>query len=203
MSEENKMIHDHEENEECGCGCHHEHKHHHHDEDCGCGHDHHHHHEDDEECECGCGHDHHHHHEDDEECECGCGHDHHHHEHGEDCDCGCHDHGHHLNVYTHDEAVIGSLDIVMPGTYDGVREELTKIFEVLGNWVYDKDGIIGHIKAFIESAGTGGMLSITDDEVQFHHTRDGQCNVNIATIVFGITVDELKEKLQELFKDYL
>jgi len=91
----------------------------------------------------------------------------------------------------------------MDGTYDGVREKLTAIFDTVGKWVYEHDGIIGHIKAFIESHEMGGMLSITDDEVQYKHTQDGYCDVNIATIVFGITVDELKEKLQELFKDYL
>ncbi len=91
----------------------------------------------------------------------------------------------------------------MDGSYDGVREKLTGIFDILGKWVYEKDGIIGHIKAFIESHEMGGMLSITDDEVQYKHTQDGYCAVNIATIVFGVTTTELKEKLEELFGEYL
>ena len=187
-----------EEKEECCCHDEHDHDHehgHHHHHD----HEHHHHHHDEE---CGCeDHDHEHHHH------------HHHHDHDDDCDCGCHDHDHEhdegtsydipgyavFETHSHEGATICSFEKDILSDVDKAKEAMEDSINELSAWLDATGALIGHVKGYIKEAGptttfstTGGTLNVEDHEAQ-------GAAIGFASIVFGPSEEELKDKVVEVF----
>lgn len=105
-----------------------------------------------------------------------------------------------LEAYTHESALVASGEChILIQDEAAFRGLLQKELEALAKWVNTENGIIGHIKAGVEYTCTE-MLSVTDTEVQ---EKKGACirvHCNVAAIVFGIDVGELKEQLGILFR---
>lgn len=155
---------------------------------CHCGHDHEH------SSDCSCGHDHEH------SSDCSCGHDH---EHDSDCGCG-HDHSHShegIESHMHDEAVVVSGKREIPGSLEKVKEDLTKELDKLAEWIEDQGGIVGHIKAYLDGAGDGYMLSNTGGGVQCTRAAGTGVHVNIAAIVFQVEIKETECRVAQIFEN--
>ena len=189
-----------EEKEECCCHEEHEHEHHHeHDHE----HEHHHHHHHDHE------HEHHHDHEHEH-------HHHHHHDHDDDCDCGCHDHDHEhehdegtsydipgysvFETHSHEGATICSFEKDILTDVEKAKEAMEDSINELSAWLDSTGALIGHVKGYIREAGptttfstTGGTLNIEGHEAQ-------GAAIGFASIVFGPTEEELKDKVVEVFE---
>ena len=205
--------HDHEDGHHHG---HDDHDHHHHhdddDEECSCGHDHdhehhHHHHHDDDDEECSCGHDHdhehhHHHHHDDDDEECSCGHDHdheHHHHH--------HDHGHQYEVpgfrifetHNHEGATICSFEKDVQTPAEEVITKMQEAIRTLEKWLDETDATIGHVKGYVKEAGPITTFSTVGCGLNVAKHDSTLIAVGFASIVFGPTEEELKDKVAEIF----
>ena len=189
-----------EEKEECCCHEEHEHEHHHeHDHE----HEHHHHHHHDHE------HEHHHDHEHEH-------HHHHHHDHDDDCDCGCHEHDHEhehdegtsydipgysvFETHSHEGATICSFEKDILTDVEKAKEAMEDSINELSAWLDSTGALIGHVKGYIREAGptttfstTGGTLNIEGHEAQ-------GAAIGFASIVFGPTEEELKDKVVEVFE---
>ena len=188
-----------EEKEECCCHEEHGHGHHHHHHD----HEHEHHHEHDHE------HEHHHEHEHEH-------HHHHHHDHDEDCDCGCHDHDHEhehdegtsydipgysvFETHSHEGATICSFEKDILTDVEKAKEAMEDAINELSAWLDSTGALIGHVKGYIREAGptttfstTGGTLNVEGHEAQ-------GAAIGFASIVFGPTEEELKDKVVEVFE---
>ncbi len=200
--------HHHDDDECCEHGHHH---HHHHDDDDECrGHDHHHHHHDDEEC-CEHGH-HHHHHDDDEEC---CEHGHHHHHHHDDDECCEHDHEHHhhhdhghkyeisgfklFETHNHEGATICSFEKDVKSEAEPVIEKMQECINALEKWLDDKDAMIGHVKGYVKEAGPITTFSTVGYGLNVEKHDSTTVCVGFASIVFGPSEEELKDKVAEIF----
>ena len=176
----------------------HEHDHHGH-HDC-CEHDYHHEHHD---C---CEHDHHHDHHD-----C-CEHDHHHDHH----DCGGHDHHHdhqeqHLeegfspiHVYMHNAATVASVKFHMDGEYEECVQILKAHMQETARRIEKKDGVVGHIKAYVREDARNCMISVTDAETVNMKPDQGKgLFVENANIVFGISMEDMEELLKDIFAQWI
>ncbi|MBO4835783.1 MAG: hypothetical protein J5483_06690 [Lachnospiraceae bacterium] len=193
-----------EEQKECGCE---EHEHHHHDHDHEHEHHHHHHHDHDHE------HEHHHHHHDDDECDCH-EHEHHHHHHhhdGDECDCDDHDHEHEgttydvpgysvLETHSHEGATICSFEKDILTDVERAKEAMEDSINELTAWLDSIGALIGHVKGYIKEAGPTTTFSTTGGTLNIEGHEPVGASIGFASIVFGPTEEELKDKVVEVFE---
>ena len=218
--------HEHIENEEKEeCCCHEEHEHHHEHE-----HEHHHHHDHDHEHEHhhhdhDHEHEHHHHHHHDEECGCEDHdhehehHHHHHHDHDDDCDCGCHDHDHDhdhhdhdhghtyevagysvLETHSHEGATICSFEKDILTDPEQAKVSMEDAIHELTAWLDSIGALIGHVKGYIKEHGPTTTFSTTGSTLNIEGHEPQGAAIGFASIVFGPTEEELKDKVVEVFE---
>ena len=182
--------HEHIENEEKEeCCCHEEHKHHH-------EHEHHHHHD----------HEHEHHHHDHD-------HDHeHHHHHHHDEECGCedhdHDHGHTyevagysvLETHSHEGATICSFEKDILTDPEQAKVSMEDAIHELTAWLDSIGALIGHVKGYIKEHGPTTTFSTTGSTLNIEGHEPQGAAIGFASIVFGPTEEELKDKVVEVFE---
>lgn len=171
-----------EEKEECCCHEEHEHEHHHEHE-----HEHEHHHHDHDH-----DHDHEHHH-------------HHHHDHEHDHE---HDEGTSYDIpgyavfetHSHEGATICSFEKDILTDVEKAKVAMEDSINELSAWLDSTGALIGHVKGYIREAGptttfstTGGTLNVEGHEAQ-------GAAIGFASIVFGPTEEELKDKVVEVFE---
>ena len=198
---ENEESYVHEEHEHHHHHDHdHEHEHHHHDHD----HEHEHHHPDhDHE------HEHHHHHDHDHE------HEHHpHHDHGDDCDCGCHDHDHEheeghtyevpgysvMETHSHEGATICSFEKDILTDPEQAKVAMEDAIHELTAWLDSIGALIGHVKGYIKEHGPTTTFSTTGSTLNIEGHEPQGAAIGFASIVFGPTEEELKDKVVEVFE---
>ena len=131
-------------------------------------------------------HDQEHHHE----------HTHHHeHEHGHPHE---HDHGSPIEITTHENAVIGTVRIRIPGSYDTALEDLRTRMDQTAREVEESGGMVGHIKAFAREETRTAMVSIPEPgDIQTKEGSDPGLHCEIANIVFGIDEETLEHILEK------
>ena len=194
--------HEHIENEEKEeCCCHEEHEHHHEHE-----HEHHHHHDHEHE---------HHHHDHDHDHE----HHHHHHDHDDDCDCGCHDHDHDhdhhdhdhghtyevagysvLETHSHEGATICSFEKDILTDPEQAKVAMEDAIHELTAWLDSIGALIGHVKGYIKEHGPTTTFSTTGSTLNIEGHEPQGAAIGFASIVFGPTEEELKDKVVEVFE---
>ena len=204
MSEqEREQIENEEEKKEGKCphrhehdGEHEHHHHHHHEHD----HEHEHHHHHDEECGCE-EHEHHHHHDD--ECDC---HEHEHHHHDHD-----HDHEHEgttydvpgysiLETHSHEGATIRSFEKDIMTDVERAKEAMEDSINELTAWLDSIGALIGHVKGYIKEAGPTTTFSTTGGTLNIEGHEPAGASIGFASIVFGPSEEELKDKVVEVFE---
>ena len=204
MSEqEREQIENEEEKKEGKCphrhehdGEHEHHHHHHHEHD----HEHEHHHHHDEECGCE-EHEHHHHHDD--ECDC---HEHEHHHHDHD-----HDHEHEgttydvpgysiLETHSHEGATICSFEKDIMTDVERAKEAMEDSINELTAWLDSIGALIGHVKGYIKEAGPTTTFSTTGGTLNIEGHEPAGASIGFASIVFGPSEEELKDKVVEVFE---
>lgn len=133
---------------------------------------------------------------DHEECKC---HEHHHdHEHEQGHH---HEHEHKaVNVYKHDISTVGSVRFQMETAYEKSIDLVEQYMSKTAEEIMERNGIIGHIKAFVTNTGQCCMLSVTDDDNTCRkYTDTNQVSVECVAIVIGIETEQLKEILTQSF----
>ncbi|AFV03040.1 MULTISPECIES: hypothetical protein [unclassified Dehalobacter] len=133
-----------------------------------------------------------------------------HDEHVDDCTCGCHkghqEFGHkhleQIKVLAHEEAFVGSFEKITEIDYKECTEMMKNHLHDICRWVQLEGGYVGHIKAVIQSGELVTTMSTTGKEVQVK-TANGNtsltCRIGIAVIVFSISLESIKEKLQQIY----
>ncbi|MBQ9032737.1 MAG: hypothetical protein IJ106_15015 [Parasporobacterium sp.] len=173
--------HDHEHEEHGHHHDHEEHEHHHHDH-CGCEDEHHHHHHE---------HDHEHHHDHDHE-----GHEHH------------HDHGHQYEVpgyrvfetHNHEGATICSFEKDVNEETSVLVGKMEQCIKALEQWLDETEATIGHVKGYVKEAGPITTFSTVGCGLNIENHEGGSAAIGFASIVFGPTEEELKEKVEQIFQ---
>ena len=195
---EHEDLHDHGEHGHHHHGRHHhddDHEHHHH------GHDHedhdheHHHHDHDDEC---CGHDHGHHHDHDDEC-CDHDHEHHHHDHGHTWEAA----GYKLvETHLHEGATVCSFEKNSTMDAEAAKSAMEESILELEHWLEAEDALIGHVKGYVKSGGKTATFSTVGNaqglNVSEHESKG--LTIGFASIVFGPSEEELKDKVIEVFE---
>lgn len=143
-----------------------------------------------------------------------------HHDHDENCSCGCHDdHPHHsghshqpephqhlyhpITVKTHDTSLVGSYKFDINTSFKEAETILSDLLKQVSQEVTALGGIIGHIKAILNSEGDSCMISITEDESDKHLIKGSRCHIEGVAIVFCINPDQLENILNKTFFPYI
>ena len=204
--EEKKMLNEEEQEETSCCGHHEDHEHEHHHEDHhheDHEHEHHHHDDDDDDCCCDHDHEHEHHHHDDDDDDCCCGHDHEHEHHHH------HDHGHQYEIpgfrifetHNHEGATICSFEKDLKSSADDVVKAMESAIKTLEKWLDENDATIGHVKGYVKEAGPTTTFSTVGYGLNIEKHDSNSLCVGFASIVFGPTEEELKDKVAEIFAE--
>ena len=105
---------------------------------------------------------------------------------------------------THDNAIIGTVKCRIPGAYEDGVAILKEKMDKVARWVEDKDGLIGHIKAFVTEEKRTCMISIPEaGDLQVKQGAADALMVSNANIVFGVDKEEFEGLLKEVYKEYL
>lgn len=133
----------------------------------------------------------------------------HRHEHGDHHDCTCEEcncetkkENFWVDGHLHDEATVVSGEGSLYAEYDRVSAVLETSLEDLAAAVTAKGGIVGHIKAAVEISSVE-MFSVTDEFVSVKRTKEQNIVVQIAAIVFGIELEQMKTLVQSSIMDRL
>ena len=119
-------------------------------------------------------------------------HHHDHHDHGHDHE---HHHHHHENIEitTHEDAVIASVRMALPGSREEAETVLKSFMRAVAEETEGLGGTIGHIKFFLKES-SGAMYSMTDTEDIQKKTAPGRSfSAEGVAIVLGLTKEQLKE----------
>ena len=184
----NEQMNQEEEIRTCGCHSEDEHDHEHHDHHHDHDHDHHHDHE----------HDHHHdheHHDHDHD------HDHDHHHHHD------HEHGHQYEIpgyrifetHSHEGATICSFEKDSTADKAQVTTAMEQCINTLERWLDETDATIGHVKGYVRESGPVTTFSTVGCGLNIEEHGGQTLSIGFASIVFGPTEEELKDKVAEIF----
>ena len=109
-----------------------------------------------------------------------------------------HDHGSPIEITTHENAVIGTVRIRIPGSYDTALEDLRTRMDQTAREVEESGGMVGHIKAFAREETRTAMVSIPEPgDIQTKEGSDPGLHCEIANIVFGIDEETLEHILEK------
>ena len=113
-------------------------------------------------------------------------HDHHDHEHH-------HHHHENIEITTHEDAVIASVRMALPGSREEAETVLKSFMRAVAEETEGLGGTIGHIKFFLKES-SGAMYSMTDTEdIQKKTTPGRSFSAEGVAIVLGLTKEQLEE----------
>lgn len=82
-----------------------------------------------------------------------------------------------------------------------LQEKLRLVIKAISDWVAERSGFVGHIKAFVKTKSDSVMLSSTGDDCSVHPSEQWkehfvcEATLDIAVIVFGVNCAAVEAKL--------
>ena len=104
-------------------------------------------------------------------------------------------------VTHHEGSTIFSYDCETDLPMEQLRETMTRLMEALRDEVDRQEGIIGHIKAFIEDSGASASLSCTGDQIYVTEGRKRTTVLHFAAILFGCQEQPIVELMDDVFSE--
>lgn len=107
-----------------------------------------------------------------------------------------------VTVTHHEGAIVGALEQTVSGNA-GERKALVRdAISGLARWTEEQGGLIGHIKASLQTKEGTAIFSCTGDEVHIREFPDPGTTLAFTAIVFFVNEEQLKKRL-EAFGDLL
>lgn len=104
-------------------------------------------------------------------------------------------------VTYHEGSTIFSYDCETELSLDQLRQPLTHLMEALRDEVDRQEGIVGHIKAFVEDSGASVSFSCTGDQIYLTPGRQRTTVLHFAAILFGCEEQPIIELMDEAFSE--
>lgn len=101
----------------------------------------------------------------------------------------------------HEGSTIFSYDCETEIPMAELQEKLSKLLAEVRDEVDRQDGIIGHIKAFVEDSGASVSMSCTGDDIYATQGRARKIVMHFAAILFSVEEDPIVELLDEVFSE--
>ena len=102
-------------------------------------------------------------------------------------------------VTYHEGSTIFSYDCETELTLEQLRQPITELMEALRDEVDRQEGIIGHIKAFVEDSGASVSMSCTGDAIYTTEGKKRNTVLHFAAILFAVEEDPIVELMDDTF----
>ena len=104
-------------------------------------------------------------------------------------------------VTYHEGSTIFSYDCETELTLEQLRQPMTELIEAIRDEVDRQEGIIGHIKAYVEDSGASISMSCTGDEVYTTTGKQRTTVLHFAAILFAVEEDPIVELMDRAFSE--
>ena len=101
-------------------------------------------------------------------------------------------------IATYEFAVVGDLDCGWEADREEAEYRVTEYMEELAGWVRSQGGFTGSLKASVEEARQGSVLSMNMDNVEKAVYGGKRIEIRLTAVVFFVSGPALKEKMKEL-----
>lgn len=103
-----------------------------------------------------------------------------------------------VTVTHHEGAIVGALEQTVSGNA-GERKALVRdAISGLARWAEEQGGLVGHIKASLQTREGTAIFSCAGDEVHIRELADTGTELSFTAIVFFVDEEQLKKRLEEL-----
>lgn len=103
-----------------------------------------------------------------------------------------------MKMHNHEGALVCSVEKEVVGELESVKDIIANELYMFAEWVEEEDGVVGHIKAFIEKSGSGYLLSTTGGIVDSKATRRSSIYISIVAIIFNLNEKKLKCRMASI-----
>lgn len=103
-----------------------------------------------------------------------------------------------VRISRHEGAVVGALEQRVSGKKEDLARLIEEEISRLARWTEEKGGLVGHIKASLQTPGGTLFFSCTGDEVQCRELPDTGERLSFTAILFFVAEEQLKNKLEAL-----
>lgn len=97
-----------------------------------------------------------------------------------------------VNSQNHDGAIVISAGCSIHGDQETISSVIVSQLKDLAVFVQERGGVVGHIKASIET-NLVKMFSITDQDVMTKQATEQEIEIHFAVIVFSVKIEEVKQ----------
>jgi hypothetical protein len=107
-----------------------------------------------------------------------------------------------VTVTHHEGAIVGTLEQTVSGNSGEWKVLVREAISGLARWTEEQGGLVGHIKASLQTPEGTLIFSCTGDEVHIRESPDPGTTLAFTAIVFFVNEEQLKKRL-EAFGDLL
>lgn len=103
-----------------------------------------------------------------------------------------------VTVSHHEGAIVGTLEQTVSGNAGERKALVRETISGLARWTEEQGGLVGHIKASLQTKEGTAIFSCTGDEVHIREFPDTGGALSFTAIVFCVDEEQLKKRLEEL-----
>jgi hypothetical protein len=105
-----------------------------------------------------------------------------------------------IQIKHHEGAIVCSLEHSISGDPDKLKELVYSTISEIAEWTIQHGGLVGHIKASLQTSCGNLIYSCTGDEIHIHEVPGQGSYLDFTAIVFFVEEKQLEKHLAPLLK---
>jgi hypothetical protein len=105
-----------------------------------------------------------------------------------------------IQIKHHEGAIVCSLEHSISGDPDNLKELVYSTISEIAEWTIQQGGLVGHIKASLQTSCGNLIYSCTGDEIHIHEVPGQGSYLDFTAIVFFVEEKQLEKHLAPLLK---
>ena len=105
-----------------------------------------------------------------------------------------------IQIKHHEGAIVCSLEHRISGDPDKLKELVYSTISEIAEWTIQQGGLVGHIKASLQTSCGNLIYSCTGDEIHIHEVPGQGSYLDFTAIVFFVEEKQLEKHLAPLLK---
>ena len=105
-----------------------------------------------------------------------------------------------IQIKHHEGAIVCSLEHSISGDPDKLKELVYSTISEIAEWTIQQGGLVGHIKASLQTSCGNLIYSCTGDEIHIHEVPGQGSYLEFTAIVFFVEEKQLESHLEPLLQ---
>ena len=105
-----------------------------------------------------------------------------------------------IQIKHHEGAIVCSLEHSISGDPDKLKELVYSTISEIAEWTIQHGGLVGHIKASLQTSCGNLIYSCTGDEIHIHEVPGQGSYLDFTAIVFFVEEKQLESHLEPLLQ---